>query len=71
MKFWKILKFEIGTIIDNAYTKHLYFNLNIWIYAIINRILNCLMEKIDDEVMTDDCEEKLMEIQYFVMRDWR
>jgi hypothetical protein len=29
------------------------------------------MEKIDDEVMTDDCEEKLMEIQYFVMRDWR
>ena len=35
------------------------------------RILNCLMEKIDDEVMTDDCEEKLMEIQYFVMRDWR
>jgi Golgi apparatus protein 1 len=41
------------------------------IYAIINRILNCLMEKIDDEVMTDDCEEKLMEIQYFVMRDWR
>ena len=71
MKFQKILKFEIGTIIDNSYTKHLYFNLNIWIYAIINRILNCLMEKIDDEVMKDDCEEKLMEIQYFVMRDWR
>ncbi|XP_076110443.1 Golgi apparatus protein 1-like isoform X3 [Mytilus galloprovincialis] len=35
------------------------------------RILNCLMEKIDDDVMTDECEERLMEIQYFVMRDWR
>ena len=41
-KFWNFLgiryrvcdigytRYRLGTIIDNAYTKHLYFNLNIW-----------------------------------------
>ena len=41
LKYRKILKFRnffgiryrLGTIIDNAYTKHLYFNLSIWYYT--------------------------------------
>jgi hypothetical protein len=28
--------YRLGTIIDNAYTKHLYFNLNIWYIYIYN-----------------------------------
>ena len=33
--------------------------------------MDCLLDKLDDERMTDDCEEKLLEIQYFVVRDFR
>ena len=29
------------------------------------------MDKLDDERMTDNCEERLLEIQYFVVRDYR
>lgn len=29
------------------------------------------MGKIGDDVMTDECEEKLLEIQYFIARDIR
>jgi len=35
------------------------------------RILACLMEKVDTDKMTDDCEDRLMEIQYFVSRDFK
>ncbi|KAL3859180.1 hypothetical protein ACJMK2_009410 [Sinanodonta woodiana] len=36
------------------------------------RVMNCLMENLDNtKFMTEDCEEKLMEIQYFVVRDFR
>ena len=29
------------------------------------------MEKVDTDKMTDDCEDRLMEIQYFVSRDFK
>jgi hypothetical protein len=29
------------------------------------------MDHLDSEIMTDECEERLMEIQYFVARDFR
>ncbi|XP_048735451.2 Golgi apparatus protein 1-like isoform X2 [Ostrea edulis] len=35
------------------------------------RIVSCLMDHLDSEIMTDECEERLMEIQYFVARDFR
>ena len=35
------------------------------------RIIECLMEKLDSDKMTDECEERLMEIQYFVSRDFK
>ena len=35
------------------------------------RILACLMEKVDTDKMTDECEDRLMEIQYFVSRDFK
>nr|XP_022342252.1 Golgi apparatus protein 1-like [Crassostrea virginica] len=35
------------------------------------RVISCLMDHLDSEIMTDDCEERLMEIQYFVVRDFR
>ncbi|XP_071092042.1 Golgi apparatus protein 1-like [Haliotis cracherodii] len=34
-------------------------------------VINCLMENIDSDDMTDSCEEKLLEIQFFIMRDFR
>ncbi|KAK3085351.1 hypothetical protein FSP39_001959 [Pinctada imbricata] len=34
-------------------------------------ILNCLMEKVDTDAMTDECEARLMEIQYFIARDFK
>nr|XP_011440924.2 Golgi apparatus protein 1 isoform X1 [Crassostrea gigas] len=35
------------------------------------RVISCLMDHLDSEIMTDECEERLMEIQYFVARDFR
>ncbi|KAK3610023.1 hypothetical protein CHS0354_032371 [Potamilus streckersoni] len=36
------------------------------------RVMNCLMENLDNtNLMTEECEERLMEIQYFVVRDFR
>ncbi|XP_033755348.1 Golgi apparatus protein 1-like [Pecten maximus] len=34
-------------------------------------VINCLMDHLDSEHMTDICEEKLMQIQYFIVRDFR
>ncbi|OWF45073.1 Golgi apparatus protein 1-like [Mizuhopecten yessoensis] len=34
-------------------------------------VINCLMDHLDSEYMTDLCEEKLMQIQYFIVRDFR
>ncbi|XP_052816118.1 Golgi apparatus protein 1-like [Mya arenaria] len=34
-------------------------------------MMDCLMEKIDSDDMTDACERRLLEIQYFVVRDFR
>ena len=41
------------------------------IYIIFFRVMNCLIDKLDDESMTDECEDRLLEIQYFVVRDFR
>lgn len=35
------------------------------------RVMSCLMEKIGTEFMTSDCEIALMQIQYFVARDFK
>lgn len=32
--------------------------------------LRCLMENIDGPDMTSECEKHLMDIQYFMARDW-
>ena len=40
--------------------------------SVVFRVLSCLMENLDEEkVMTDECKEKLLEIQYFISRDFR
>ncbi len=33
--------------------------------------MNCLMEQIGKKSMNDECEERLIELQYFVARDFR
>uniref|UniRef100_A0AC35TWW4 Golgi apparatus protein 1 n=1 Tax=Rhabditophanes sp. KR3021 TaxID=114890 RepID=A0AC35TWW4_9BILA len=32
--------------------------------------LNCLMQHIDTEFMVPECEDRLIEVQYFMARDW-
>ncbi|XP_050395779.1 Golgi apparatus protein 1 isoform X2 [Patella vulgata] len=34
-------------------------------------IMNCLMDNLDHDDMSDVCEERLLEIQYFIVRDFR
>ncbi|KAL4235223.1 glycogenin glucosyltransferase glg1 [Mactra antiquata] len=34
-------------------------------------VINCLMEKVDSDHMTDECEDRLLEIQYFIVRDFK
>ncbi|XP_015244239.1 PREDICTED: Golgi apparatus protein 1-like [Cyprinodon variegatus] len=34
-------------------------------------ILSCLMEHLYTEKMVQDCEHKLLELQYFIARDWK
>lgn len=35
------------------------------------RVLSCLMDKLGSNQMTEDCAEKLLQIQYFIARDYR
>lgn len=35
------------------------------------RIMTCLMDNIGEEVMTEECEDALIQIQYFVARDFK
>jgi Golgi apparatus protein 1 len=35
------------------------------------RMINCLLKYLNTPNMNDDCEERLLEIQFFVTRDWR
>lgn len=35
------------------------------------RVLSCLMDKVGSAQMTEECEDKLLQIQYFVARDYR
>jgi hypothetical protein len=35
------------------------------------RIVNCLLDNVDEDEMTDLCEQRLLEIQYFMVRDFR
>jgi len=37
----------------------------------IARVLSCLMNNIESAHMSDQCEERLLEIQYFLARDFR
>uniref|UniRef100_A0AAQ5ZZ56 Golgi apparatus protein 1 n=1 Tax=Amphiprion ocellaris TaxID=80972 RepID=A0AAQ5ZZ56_AMPOC len=34
-------------------------------------ILSCLMEHLYTEKMVEDCEQRLLELQYFIARDWK
>ncbi|XP_012945019.1 Golgi apparatus protein 1 [Aplysia californica] len=34
-------------------------------------VITCLLDNLDHEDMTDECEEKLLEIQYFAVRDFQ
>jgi hypothetical protein len=40
-------------------------------FCMFYRAVNCLMEKVDSDHMTDECEDRLLEIQYFIVRDFR
>uniref|UniRef100_A0AC34Q7S5 Golgi apparatus protein 1 n=1 Tax=Panagrolaimus sp. JU765 TaxID=591449 RepID=A0AC34Q7S5_9BILA len=33
-------------------------------------VLTCLMKYVDTDDMTNDCEQRLVEVQYFLARDW-
>lgn len=35
------------------------------------RVIVCLMNQLNKPEMNEDCEERLLEIQFFVSRDWR
>lgn len=35
------------------------------------RILSCLMEHLYTDKMVEDCEHRLLELQYFISRDWK
>lgn len=35
------------------------------------RILSCLMEHLYTDKMVEDCEHRLLELQYFIARDWK
>ena len=35
------------------------------------RILSCLMEHLYTEKMVEECELRLLELQYFIARDWK
>lgn len=35
------------------------------------RIMTCLMNNIGEEIMTEECEDALIQIQYFVARDFK
>lgn len=40
-------------------------------FSSVCRILSCLMEHLYTEKMVEDCEHRLLELQYFISRDWK
>jgi Golgi apparatus protein 1 len=36
-----------------------------------SRVIKCLLKQRDEPDMTDECDEKLVEIEFFIARDWR
>lgn len=36
-----------------------------------SRVISCLMDNIRSDAMTEDCENALIEIQYFISRDFK
>ena len=36
-----------------------------------NNVILCLLENLKSPRMTEDCEDKLMDLAYFMQRDWR
>lgn len=45
--------------------------LNVVDFLFLCRIMNCLVESLDRSQMTDLCKERLMEIYFFITRDFR
>jgi len=39
--------------------------------CVVSRVYSCLLSLVGDRQMTDDCREKLMEVQYFVTRNFQ
>ena len=33
--------------------------------------MECLMDNLDDDLMNQDCEKRLLEIEFFVVRDFK
>ncbi|KAL0968110.1 hypothetical protein UPYG_G00262530 [Umbra pygmaea] len=42
-----------------------------WTPSARKLILSCLMEHLYTEKMVEDCEHRLLELQYFIARDWK
>jgi len=40
-------------------------------WSVYCRVYSCLLSLVSDRRMTDVCQEKLMEVQYFVTRNFR
>jgi Golgi apparatus protein 1 len=36
-----------------------------------SNVIMCLLDNLKNTRMTEDCEDRLMEISYFMLRDWR
>ncbi|EMP29815.1 Golgi apparatus protein 1, partial [Chelonia mydas] len=41
------------------------------VWGQMDEILSCLMEHLYTEKMVEDCEHRLLELQYFISRDWK
>jgi hypothetical protein len=48
-----------------------HLSLSLHFYLFMARILSCLMEHLYTEKMVEDCEHRLLELQYFISRDWK
>lgn len=41
------------------------------VVCVLCRILSCLMEHLYTDKMVEPCEQRLLELQYFISRDWK
>ena len=70
----------LSCLIYTKLAEHLYVKLHIVLCisvellssnVLLCRILSCLMEHLYTEKMVEDCEHRLLELQYFIARDWK